>query len=161
MKSVYLTCTAALFLLPAPDVSGQTLADYRKHGNRLAACSALGARDRLACYDAAVADFAKIVKTDQTRQWPYSAFNPRPSTPPKAQAQAVGDGRCKIEDWNYGDTGIGYIKINGTTTCREGRITLRIYDGSENFIAAENAYIRGYSFTAYAEGRAPSRMHIK
>ncbi len=52
---------------------------------------------------------------------------------------------CQIEDWRWSYNIFGSLFINGTTTCEEGGITIRAYDG-EQFIGAASTLIGGYVF---------------
>ena len=78
---------------------------------------------------------------------------------------------CQIEDWrwNYDFPGLvankGFtssLAINGTTTCEEGRITIRAYDG-EQFIGATSTLIRGYVFDVLITNvhESPRSLKIK
>ena len=72
-------------------------------------------------------------------------------------------GDCKVEDWRFLDfsTSTPRIKIEGTTTCEKGHITIRAYDGSGKYIGNDNTFIRGHAFNAYIEGQVPKDMSIK
>ena len=77
---------------------------------------------------------------------------------------AVG-AECKVEDWRYRYSS-STLWIEGTTTCKEGRIHIRAYDTSgekERFIGVEDTYIEGFIFKAYLRDiqQKPSSMDIK
>lgn len=68
---------------------------------------------------------------------------------------------CKIEDFSYKEKA-GRLYVSGATECREGRLTIRFYDGAtEEFLASDFTYIKGYSFQMYVDARVPSRLSIK
>ena len=69
-------------------------------------------------------------------------------------------GACEIEDWGYSDSA-NSIKVHGSTTCMSGRITIKAYDGNDNYIGNNFTYIRGGAFTVYIDGHAPSNLKIK
>ena len=59
----------------------------------------------------------------------------------------VSAGACEIEDWLWEyDDYFEWVFAHGTTTCEAGKITIRAYDGSGEFLGAGWGYIRGYVF---------------
>jgi hypothetical protein len=69
---------------------------------------------------------------------------------------------CEIEDWRYQDYS-GHIKIEGAASCKDGRLSIRAYNGrTEEFVGATTTYIRGYTFETYiTNASAPSGLSIK
>ena len=68
---------------------------------------------------------------------------------------------CEIEDWRYLDTAGPYFEIEGTTTCRQGMISIRAYDGDENWLGNASGFITGHSFSALVESEVPDTLNIK
>ena len=54
---------------------------------------------------------------------------------------------CQIEDWRWSYKRFKAVTVNGTSTCEEGKITIRAYDENGRFIGADYNAVRGYSFT--------------
>lgn len=68
---------------------------------------------------------------------------------------------CEIEDWSY-QSKANALYISGATTCKEGQLTLRVYDGNtDEFLASDYTYIEGYAFQIYIDSRVPSSLNIK
>jgi len=68
---------------------------------------------------------------------------------------------CEIEDFTYQKKS-KYLFISGATTCREGLLTIRFYDGdTDEFLASDFTFIKGYSFQAYVDARVPAKLSIK
>jgi hypothetical protein len=68
---------------------------------------------------------------------------------------------CRIEGWNYKKIA-DKIYITGATTCREGRITIRVYDGStDRFLVSGFTFIKGYAFQQYFDAEPPESIKIK
>ena len=57
---------------------------------------------------------------------------------------------CKVEDWKwkYNGThrGQSIIRVEGTTTCKDGVIRLRVYDDDDKLIGTGGTFIRGFIF---------------
>ena len=55
------------------------------------------------------------------------------------------------------------LEIQGVTTCEEGQIILRLYEGEGGkFLGVDTAYIEGYAFTSISTGISkPSALAIK
>jgi len=69
---------------------------------------------------------------------------------------------CKIEDWKYKQFTEDSIQIDGTTTCSNGRIVIKLYDGNTgNYISNKETYIRSGAFKTYVDGIAPKNLEIK
>ena len=71
---------------------------------------------------------------------------------------------CKIEDWRWyvSDATDDTIWLEGTTTCRKGKIAIRAYDGDDNFLGMTQGYITGYTFKDYMDNvRAPQSLSIR
>lgn len=76
-------------------------------------------------------------------------------------AQNTADSTCKIEDWTYSEKA-GSIYLNGSTTCKSGKLIYRLYDGeTDEFIASDFTYIDGFAFQSYTDGRMPKSIKIK
>ena len=68
---------------------------------------------------------------------------------------------CKIEDFSYQEKADS-LYISGATVCREGRLTVRFYDGeTDEFLASDYTFIKGYSFQMYVDARVPRQLNIK
>ena len=68
---------------------------------------------------------------------------------------------CEIEDFTYQQKS-KYLFISGATTCREGLLSIRFYDGdTDEFLASDRTFIKGYSFQAYVDARVPAKLSIK
>ena len=62
---------------------------------------------------------------------------------------AGADFDCAIEDWRYRYSTTQTLRIEGTTTCAEGRLVLRAYDSSgekPKFLGVGNDLIQGHVF---------------
>lgn len=77
-------------------------------------------------------------------------------------ATVVAKEPCKIENWKYEAAGGGpsFFYIHGTTTCRSGKIIIRMYEG-EDYIGNETVYAEGHAFKVVVQGKAPNKMTIK
>ena len=53
-------------------------------------------------------------------------------------------GPCVVEDWRVDDNG-PHIGIEGVTSCKSGKISIRLYDG-DKFVGVTDGYIEGYIF---------------
>ena len=62
-------------------------------------------------------------------------------------------GMCSVEDWRYTHTpGLRVVTIEGTTTCKEGRISIRAYDtsdGSSKFMGVDASLVSGFIFQSH------------
>jgi hypothetical protein len=68
---------------------------------------------------------------------------------------------CEVEDWVYQEKADS-LYIAGSTTCREGRLTIRAYDGNTGeFLGSNFTYITGYSFQTYMDTRVPDRLSMR
>lgn len=68
---------------------------------------------------------------------------------------------CEIEDWRFYELA-GHVMIEGATTCKEGKLLIRVYDGeTDEYLGNATAYIEGYTFEAIMQGSAPSNLSIK
>ena len=76
-------------------------------------------------------------------------------------------GMCSVEDWRYTHTpGLRMVTIEGTTTCKEGRISIRAYDtsdGSSKFMGVDDSHVNGFIFEAHITAiyEKPASMDIK
>ena len=64
-------------------------------------------------------------------------------------AFADDDGGCQIEEWRTYDLA-GTLVIEGVTTCEQGILTLRVYEGEE-FRGVATATIFGHAFKALVQ----------
>ena len=56
--------------------------------------------------------------------------------------------RCYLEDWRYSHVPrINWIKIEGATSCLDGEIIIRVYNGNK-LLGVVEATINGYAFSA-------------
>ena len=58
---------------------------------------------------------------------------------------------CKVEDWRLVSLIAGMATIEGVTTCTEGAMQLRLYDGTgdaRRFLGASTTFIEGHVFQA-------------
>lgn len=67
-----------------------------------------------------------------------------------AQVGLAADG-CEVEEWTwkYNGThkGQAIIRIEGTTTCKDGVVRLRVYDGkNDKLLGVGGTFIRGHTF---------------
>lgn len=68
---------------------------------------------------------------------------------------------CEIEEWSFGED-MGRLFIEGTTTCREGRLDLAVYnDETREMIAEDFTYIMNHEFELYLNAEVPSAMMIE
>ena len=68
---------------------------------------------------------------------------------------------CAIEDFKFQEKA-NSLYISGATTCREGRLTIRFYDGdTDEFLASDFTFIKGFSFQTYVDARVPKKLNIK
>lgn len=72
---------------------------------------------------------------------------------------------CRIEEWRAFAPMPSIIMLEGTTTCAEGEIRIRLYSGSGDsakFIGIAEGFIRGNSFQVMAvQVRKPADLSIK
>ena len=75
----------------------------------------------------------------------------------------VSAGACQIEDWRWSYPTGRWILVEGTTTCETGKIIIRAYDESGEFVGTGTDYFEGYAFKAYIDDvpRAPQSLAIK
>ena len=69
-------------------------------------------------------------------------------------------GACEIEDWRYVAKSGDKLMLEGVTTCDEGRIIFRLYDGdgdAAKFLGTDDTYIEGHVFKTYASDIPPPR----
>ncbi len=59
---------------------------------------------------------------------------------------------CEVEAWRWYHTNVmDALSIEGATTCEEGNIFLRVYEGEgedRKFLGIDRAYIEGHTFTS-------------
>lgn len=68
---------------------------------------------------------------------------------------------CAVETWKYTSES-GVIQISGTTTCRYGLLTYRLYDGETGaFLGSDKTFIRGFAFQDALPGQAPSKVDMR
>ena len=68
---------------------------------------------------------------------------------------------CEIEEWSFGED-LGRLFIEGTTTCREGRLDLTVYnDDTREMIAEDFTYIMNHEFELYLNAEVPNAMMIE
>lgn len=78
-----------------------------------------------------------------------------------AQTVAPGAAGCEIEEWSYGEQ-MGRLFIQGTTTCREGRLDLVVYnDETREVIAEDFTYIMGHEFELHLNADVPDALMIE
>ena len=68
-----------------------------------------------------------------------------------AHAHDTSPDACKVEDWRFVSIIGGMATIEGVTTCTEGEMQLRLYDGAgdgRRFLGASIAFIEGHVFQA-------------
>ena len=73
---------------------------------------------------------------------------------------------CDIEDFSFEEapsTNKKMIRITGTTTCKYGRVSLRVYDKhTKKYIGSELTYTKGNIFLAYVDVKYfPTEIDIK
>ena len=80
-------------------------------------------------------------------------------------AQACDDhhGVCEVEDWRWQSVIGDMLMIDGVTTCNEGKVVLRLYEGENgSFLGIGEGYIEGHAFQALATDiPKPSALAIK
>ena len=80
-------------------------------------------------------------------------------------AFAAQDTQCRIEDWKwkYNGThrGQSIIRIEGTTTCKDGVARLRVYDGNGKLLGVGGTFIGGHIFHKDIFDVAPNIKAIK
>lgn len=70
---------------------------------------------------------------------------------PAAQAHDTSPGACQIEDWRFVSVIGGFVSIEGVTTCTEGKMHMRLYEGEgegRRFLGASTTYFEGHVFDA-------------
>lgn len=78
-----------------------------------------------------------------------------------ASSAVAQSSECKIEDFAFQEKADS-LYISGATDCREGRLVIRFYDGAtDEFLASDFTFIKGYSFQMYVDARVPERLNIK
>lgn len=78
-----------------------------------------------------------------------------------AQTVAPGVEGCEIEEWSFGEE-MGRLLIEGTTTCREGRLDLTVYnDETQEVIAEDFTYIIGHEFELSLNAEVPNALMIE
>ena len=72
-------------------------------------------------------------------------------------------GTCEIEDWRWQSPFAGMLMLDGVTTCDEGMVILRLYEGEDGpFLGIANGFISGHAFQAMASDiPKPSALTIK
>ena len=59
---------------------------------------------------------------------------------------------CEVEAWRWYHTAIiDMLSIEGATTCENGHLILRVYEGEDEnrrFLGVDTAFIRGHTFQA-------------
>ena len=60
-------------------------------------------------------------------------------------------GKCKLEAWRMLPLVGDYLTIDGSATCEEGFMNIRLYDG-EKFIGTADGVIEGHAAKAIATG---------
>ena len=72
-------------------------------------------------------------------------------------------GTCEVEDWRWQSMIAWMLMIDGVTTCNEGRVILRLYEGEDGrFLGVADGYIEGHAFQALATDiPKPSALAIK
>ena len=73
---------------------------------------------------------------------------------------------CKIEDWKADyQSMMKALTIEGVTTCKTGRMQLRLYDGegdTRKFVGVETAFIEGHIFeTIIMPTEKPNALSLK
>ena len=77
------------------------------------------------------------------------------------QSVAPGVEGCEIEEWSFGED-MGRLLIEGTTTCREGRLDLTVYnDETQQVIAEDFTYIMNHEFELFLNAEVPSALMIE
>ena len=82
-----------------------------------------------------------------------------------AAAHDTSPDACQVEDWRWWAAPGGMIVIEGTATCTEGTMQLRLYDGTgdgRRFLGASTNYIEGHVFeTVFMEIGKPADLSIE
>lgn len=70
---------------------------------------------------------------------------------------------CKVEVWKWSAPLPTMLVIEGVTTCKTGKIVLRLYEGEGGpFLGIETDYIEGHTFKAMRVGDSkPKALAIK
>jgi len=70
---------------------------------------------------------------------------------------------CKIEAWKFHKTSSNYITVDGTTTCDNGKLVLKIYDGNtQNYIGNDTTYIKNGTFKSLIRTSVnPNSLEVK
>lgn len=80
-------------------------------------------------------------------------------------APVQAESNCEIEAWRAYSPVPAMVMIEGSTTCAEGIITIRLYSGSGDsakFVGVANGLVQGNSFQAVATNlKKPATMTIK
>jgi len=91
-------------------------------------------QERLECYDEKVGAILESLDTPET---------------------------CALESWTFTQDQ-GVIQLSGTTSCRYGLLTYRLYDGETGaFVGADKAFIRGFAFQDALPGTAPKKLDMR
>jgi len=53
---------------------------------------------------------------------------------------------CRIEDWRWYQVD-DIIHIDGSATCKTGKVYIRVYDESDNYLGNDWTFIDGYTFS--------------
>ena len=70
--------------------------------------------------------------------------------------------KCSIKEWNYSKYSKDYLVVEGKTTCRDGEITLEIFDESNNSLGEESDNIEYGVFSLFFQTNSnPSDISIK
>ena len=76
--------------------------------------------------------------------------------PTAVQAQ-----ECKVEDWKHKyEASVEAFSIQGVSTCRDGRIYMRLYRSSEDgreFLGVAETTIEGYIFETFIDSEEDAR----
>ena len=71
-------------------------------------------------------------------------------------------GKCELEAWRAMRPAAGMLPIDGSATCAEGSINIRLYDDGK-FIGTASGIIQGHALTAFSQNIqvAPKALTIK
>jgi ABC-type transport system involved in Fe-S cluster assembly fused permease/ATPase subunit len=81
----------------------------------------------------------------------------------KTNSQNIKTFDCKIEAWKFQKTSSNYITVDGTTTCNNGKLVLKIYDGdSKDYIGNDTTYINNGTFKSLIRTSVnPNSLEVK
>jgi len=71
--------------------------------------------------------------------------------------------QCKVEDWKFSKSSNNYLTIDGTVSCDNGNMTLKVYDGITNeYLGNSSLHFRGGVFdTSVKTPKNPKKLNIE